>query len=426
MTSKTFYPKVGDSIGRSIHNLDFDDSHLLRESANDLLKGVDRVLELCKTSRVNVFRIYFSKIDVQESYLSKWIVEAFRLNVCEFDIRLTKPIIRQPILPLTMLTSKSLTKFRLHHASKFWNNWDWPSSANLPNLKTLDIVVVHYKPPDNAFKVIRGCPILENLSLEIGRQWSWHSKEDYNFNIPTLKRLKLTTLQGSLFGANKVVLNLPNLEYLAVYGSFNSLFVMEDLSSLAEAKVSAQVSYGHRWVDLLKGISKAKYLTLIIPNLLYIPPLPEFPNLKQLKLEGYPNLKHRLVSEILRSPYQLEHLCIEKPRNDFSNSTLPSSVFANLKTMIYTEAVWDEYDAKLLKFILTNSKVLEMLTVKCNTAISLKDEDRLRSDLSEHPKASMNCQIHFVGSRPQGRIKLFRGMTRTFTKGMFRCSCFMA
>ncbi|GJX04348.1 hypothetical protein Tco_0190264 [Tanacetum coccineum] len=115
----------------------------------------------------------------------------------------------------------------------------------------------------------------------------------------------------------------------------------------------------------------AYFFYLFQPSFYYIPfpPLPEFPDLKQLKLEGHGNLTHKLVSQFLRSPYQLEHLCIEK--------------------------------------------VLEMLTVKCGTAISLKDEYRLRSELSKHPRASMNCQIHFVGTRPQERFKLFGGMTRT-------------
>ncbi|PWA33984.1 FBD-like protein [Artemisia annua] len=109
-----------------------------------------------------------------------------------------------------------------------------PSSVNLPNLKTLD-VVLDSKTSDNAFKFINGCPVLEHLSL---------------------------------------------------------------------ARVSCEVDDDHLLVELLKGISEVKSLSLAINytlndassysncvqyhNLLRYScdsPLPKFPNLKHLELK---------------------------------------------------------------------------------------------------------------------------------------------
>ena len=84
----------------------------------------------------------------------------------------------------------------------------------------------------------RGCPLLENLTLEIMRR---ESEENYYFEIPTLKRLTLSILR-SIETNNKIVLNVPNLEYLSIrQGWLHSLFVIKDLSSLIQAKASCLI-----------------------------------------------------------------------------------------------------------------------------------------------------------------------------------------
>lgn len=61
---------------------------------------------------------------------------------------------------------------------------------------------------------------------------------------------------------NKVVLNVPNLEYFLVGGVLCSLFVMKDLSNLVEASVSFfDVRFNHLEAELLNGMSGAKSLS---------------------------------------------------------------------------------------------------------------------------------------------------------------------
>ncbi|GKG43880.1 hypothetical protein Tco_0482973, partial [Tanacetum coccineum] len=54
----------------------------------------------------------------------------------------------------------------------------------------------------------------------------------------------------SLSNINKVFLNVPNLEYLNLDVALCSLYVIEDLSSLVEARVSCEVDDDHLLVEL--------------------------------------------------------------------------------------------------------------------------------------------------------------------------------
>ncbi|XP_052626801.1 FBD-associated F-box protein At2g26860-like [Lactuca sativa] len=156
---------------------------------------------------------------VPKSSLSKWIDKAVKLNVCELDIN-----VQLFDLPLSLFTCKTLTNLKVFARYRNFGVLNVPPLVILPCLKTLDISV-HSKRLVKAFRLINGCPVLESLSLLILPQ----EVGDYNFNIPTLKRLELRT--NDFISRHKVVLNLPNLEYLYVDGMLGSNFVMEDLSS---------------------------------------------------------------------------------------------------------------------------------------------------------------------------------------------------
>ncbi|PWA93274.1 FBD domain, Leucine-rich repeat domain, L domain-like protein [Artemisia annua] len=95
------------------------------------------------------------------------------------------------------------------------------------------------------------------IPLDIGS-----CKENYIFDVPTLKRLRLTFSQATL--ANKLVLNVPNLEYFFVGRILCSLFVMENSPSFDKAKVSYEVVHDHMWVELLKAVSEAKSISSTI------------------------------------------------------------------------------------------------------------------------------------------------------------------
>ncbi|PWA52530.1 FBD-like protein [Artemisia annua] len=372
-----------------VPNLDFDNV--------TPYEAVDHVLELCK-SKVEILRLHFNKWPVPKPTVSKWINEAIRLNVSELDI-----LVREVNLPLSFFTCKTLTTFRLTFQSRD-KALACPSLVSLPCLKTLDIVV-YSNPLENTFKLIHGCPILENLSLEIKRR---ESEENYYFEIPTLKRLTLSILR-SIKTNNRVVLNLPNLEYLSIRETWlHSLFVIKDLSSLVEAKASCDIKNdGYLWFEILKGIRRAKCLSLNIGyySFRFINPssssLPEFPNVKQLELiRGFNDRAWWLVPKFLERCPELKHFIIHKWYGDCPNEepeSVPSCMLANLKTIKVTNTRGSTSVLKFLKFMLANSKFLKTLTVTFHKGLSFKDEGALSQVISRLPRASEDCEFHFEG-----------------------------
>ncbi|MFS8021021.1 putative leucine-rich repeat domain superfamily [Helianthus anomalus] len=189
--------------------------------------------------------------------------------------------------------------------------WGPQSPVNLPCLKTLDIVL--WKTPFLvAFNLIHGCPVIENLSMEVK---DCGEEKLIKYNIPNLKRLKLTYAYVTKDVKNTIVLNVPNLEYLFVGGVLYSSFVMEDLSSLIEASVSIRETKYGCYRDLLKGISGVQWLSLQYVSLHLIDisvrdlRLPVFSNMKHLELKDL--WEPLLIPNLLDCSPQLEHLCIE-------------------------------------------------------------------------------------------------------------------
>ncbi|CAH1416568.1 unnamed protein product [Lactuca virosa] len=162
-----------------VTNLDFNESHPTC-GLDWFMKFVDRVLELCKTSQVKLFKLHFTRYVVPKSSVSKWIDKVVRLNVCELDIN-----VRRVGLPQSLFTCKTLTKLSLVVSSNHSNFFNLPPLLILPCLKTL-YISVHCK--HFVLKLIHDCSVLENLSLTMASL----DNEDYISNIPTLKRLELT------------------------------------------------------------------------------------------------------------------------------------------------------------------------------------------------------------------------------------------
>ncbi|KAJ0669160.1 putative F-box domain-containing protein [Helianthus annuus] len=64
----------------SVNNLDFDDIHPFH-SEIVLSKFLDRVMENCKSSQIQSFRLHFPTKWVKRTSVSSWIDKAVRLNV---------------------------------------------------------------------------------------------------------------------------------------------------------------------------------------------------------------------------------------------------------------------------------------------------------------------------------------------------------
>ncbi|XP_076945206.1 F-box protein At4g09920-like [Bidens hawaiensis] len=382
-----------------VTNLDFDGSQCHTINGLDSFsKFVDRVLKLCKSSRVKLFRLNVSKTWVLESSVSNWIDEAVRLNVCELDIQVMKFK-----LPLSMLTCKTLTKLRLNCSAYDLTVW-YPSLVYFPCMITLDITI--YNPFVNLFTLINGCPTLETLSLEV--RCIAIPTIHYILYIPTLKQLKLT-LPKCVF-INKVVLHVPNLEYLSVGGVLSSIFVIEDVSSLVEASVSfSEMSFygkiSHQWVELIKGLSGVKSLSvknvsfkhLIIDSnfkLLFVRPCFLLNHISSYA----PTVTLLILSLILLLLLYLEdHINFTSTQALWDSKpvlgllevakltkyawvgpkSVPACMLTNLTTIKLPMSEWWIFDIPFLKYMLGNSMVLKTLTVTWKYSNNVEEEARL-------------------------------------------------
>ncbi|KAJ0449001.1 putative F-box domain, FBD domain, leucine-rich repeat domain superfamily [Helianthus annuus] len=379
-----------------VTNLYFTENIRHSHGLDSFSEFVDQVLKFCKSPQLNLFRMHLVTLCwLQRPSVSKWIDKAIRLNVHELDIQ-----VNVLELPLSFFTCKTLTKLRLDHIAYDHDVWE---SVHLPCLKTLDIAI-YTNPLVNAFKLVRGCPILESLSLEVQ---CCKDEEDYLFDVPTLKRLKLTLYCSQSFN-NKVVLIVPNLEYLFVGGNLCSLFVMEDVSSLVEATVSfTNLSIGYLWVELLNGLYRVKSLSAQADGFPYLgntfcSPLPTFPNMKHLELKGF--CQSGLISKFLESSPELKHLCIEKVyelllqepgyTSWIEPKLVPPCMLTNLTTIKFSNCKGHKCDIQFLEYVLGNAEVLKKVTIIWES-MSSELQLPLCTQLLKVSRASQDCEICF-------------------------------
>ncbi|XP_076939868.1 FBD-associated F-box protein At2g26860-like [Bidens hawaiensis] len=176
----------------SITNLNFDDIPPL---------GFTNL----ETSQIESLPVNFYRTWIQGSSVSIWIHKAITLSVRELDIQY---MLLE--LPSSLFTCTTLTKLKLCLGNG--NIWECVPVVNLPCLKTLD-VAVFTSPCATVFKLIAGSPMLEDLSLHVVLH---RGEEDFMFDIPTLKRLKLHLFRSE--NTNKLVLRVPKLEHLLFDG----------------------------------------------------------------------------------------------------------------------------------------------------------------------------------------------------------------
>ncbi|KAI7742258.1 hypothetical protein M8C21_033991, partial [Ambrosia artemisiifolia] len=330
---------------------------------------------------------------VKKASVSSWIDKAVQLNICELDID-----VLYIELPLSLFTCKTLTKLRIAHGLP---TLVWECPVNLPSLKTLDID----NPSVNAFELIRGCPILESLSFEVIIYEE--EEEDYIFNIPTLKRLKLTLQRLCSCVTKNLVLNVPNLEYLFVGGMLGSLFVLDDLSSLVEASVSFHcIQSDDMYVEFLKGIRGVKSLS--INKFPFTSALPIFPNMKHLEFKSF--CYSELVLQYLESCPELKHLCIGKLTDQhwIEPKLVPACMLSNLTTIKISFCEGLEHEIEFLKYMLGNAKILKTVTITWEIfRVEEEEEKRLCAELLEFPRASS-----FI-KKQQLSIKRSKALTST-------------
>ncbi|PSR86425.1 F-box/FBD/LRR-repeat protein [Actinidia chinensis var. chinensis] len=402
----------------SVPNLDFDEwmsPTIILDYDTSFMSFVDHVLHCHNLPSINRFTVRgYAGIDV--SRLHAWVRVAIERCVREIDIQMYPD--RPLSLPWGLFMCKTLVALRLISELKF----DFPSVVYLPNLKVLH-VSVHFPSNDLTQKLFSSCPMLEDLRIRANVE---HEKETvFNVNLPALKIFKLQLValldnehfeRGITHSKNKVVVNAPLLEDLAVDDDFLACYSLKNLSSL----VSAYINVGHccmqilgmkehanQLFTLLEGITSVKLLTLDEATMGVLDfaedkKLPLFPNVTCLELHVYNGHSWRWLPDLLSSVPNLVSLVIRKdpPHEDgdlvheFSwtePQKTPTCLLSHLETLGITGFKGLDNELKLLKYFMESGKVLKVVRIgSCH--LTEEEECNFLKNLAMFHTGSSTCK----------------------------------
>ncbi|XP_074298943.1 putative F-box/FBD/LRR-repeat protein At3g49030 [Silene latifolia] len=196
--------------------------------------------------------IHTFNIDFKKSFdLDYWapLMDIIIRDVCNRNVHQLKVTWRDTscwdniyTLPSVIFQTQSLVSIELGSKSGSYDDWQFPEDSdtiNLPNLKNLTI---HFgRNYQWIEKLVKACPSLVKLSLDC-----WASNID-------------ETLQSGT-----IVINAPNLEYLAIFAPKCITFSFEEEPiMLRETKIEFTDLHQYQ-SDIYEAISKVRILTIDI------------------------------------------------------------------------------------------------------------------------------------------------------------------
>ena len=147
---------------------------------------------------------------------------------------------------------------------------DPPSNFQFPSLKILCLCGIVYKSEDSFSNLLSGCPVLEDLTVELREDLDGASS--FKIIVPTLKRLEIEF--GSVYPKPhdyKFEIYSPALENFRFYGDLGNLVFIEKLAKLVDAHVSIYAGhwvlenglhYGARIFKLVRELNCSKFLSI--------------------------------------------------------------------------------------------------------------------------------------------------------------------
>ncbi|CAA3031098.1 Hypothetical predicted protein [Olea europaea subsp. europaea] len=181
--------------------------------------------------------------------------ELFKRNILELRLE-------GPLFTHCVFTWKTLTALDLKSNVILLDPEDIPT-FDLPNLKKLR-TRLFYHSSDLSEKLFSSCPVLEDLTIE----GTVRSETKFNISCLLLKRLKIKLQAWDFEGLKyKFVINAPNLKYLELIDMFKAEYVVENLTSVVEAKLNmrqgtADEIFGNLAAELLCAFRNLQSLSM--------------------------------------------------------------------------------------------------------------------------------------------------------------------
>ncbi|CAI9758163.1 unnamed protein product [Fraxinus pennsylvanica] len=288
-------------------NFDFEDN-ISNESNHACIAR--HVLTSCSSKQINRFSL---------------AVNGYVCNLC-FDA-CTSELISRNALELKLegslvthgiFTFKTLTALDLKSNIILLDTKDIPT-FDLPNLKKLR-THLFYPSSDLSEKLFSSCPVLEDLTIE----GNVRSETKFNISCPLLKRLKIQLQAWDFEGLKyKFVLNASNLKYLELIDMFKAEYVVENLTSVVEAKLkmrkgAADEIFGNLAAELLWAFRNLQSLSMdedcLLASMVLNDPgrcdLPTFNDMKRLELFFNDHSDQEMIASLLNVCPNLESLIL--------------------------------------------------------------------------------------------------------------------
>ncbi|PRQ36088.1 putative F-box domain, FBD domain, leucine-rich repeat domain, L domain-containing protein [Rosa chinensis] len=429
-----------------ITNLDFDmyDFRSSRDNYRIFVTFVDRVLAL-RDSSLDIRRFRVDWVDYEDfSITDRWIRAAIKANVVELVVSLSVDCCGEPDLvrpfemPRSVFTCKSLVALKV---KSDYLTYSLPTTGCcFPNLKFLHFSSRHNS--DSAFEenLFRSCPVLEELTIE-----GHHKKDVLNFNISAPELRTLTTIiseesdeefdesdedsGGEGSGEYRVepcnfFIDAPKLENLCVAGEVMSTYILENSTSLVQAKVQLQEFHeacADRVAEFLDRISSVRYMVLSAPD--FKPCLPHvFSNLIKLELVFYNQSCWKWLADVLNISPNLEYLVLDFAKiksggrdslpdlesfgDDFASINMregwdsfhppeffPRCLSSQLKTISIKGFKGTPNEIGVAVYLLIYGEVLNKVIVSCESCSSIRGA---KEKILSFVKGSKTCQVSFI------------------------------
>ncbi|XP_027171281.1 F-box/LRR-repeat protein At3g59190-like [Coffea eugenioides] len=274
------------------------------------------------------------------------------------------------------------------------------SSGSFPNLKILYLTSVKYQSDDSVRKFISSCLVLEQLTVVRDRE---DNVVTFTISAPTLKHLTIDFRSCSDDSDRALKINAPALQCLNLFDDLSINFMVEDLTSLVEAKVDVfnkkmlmyNEGYRDSVVGFLMSLHNAKILCLryhSVEVLSYYWISTRFQNLIRLVLQSR-YCDWIALEDLLQQAENLETFHVNARFIHWREpEQVPKCVSSTLTRIFLGSFGCVKYERTMVKYFLNNAKVLKSMEILTYNVDELKKENTLQKIL-RFQRASQACQI---------------------------------
>ncbi|KAL7129584.1 hypothetical protein ABFS83_13G077600 [Erythranthe nasuta] len=380
------------SLWSYVPNLDFELEH------QDI---INRVTLLHKALTINTFSLIqkndISLINENEYQLETWIIFAVARNVKNLHLS----VVSNVFLPRRLFTCETLVNLRLDDCGVVPNIRG--GGVRLPRLKKLHLTYVLYGGDESISNLLSGCPVLEELVMEL----IWGLVR-CNVTSPSIERLTLDFQSSGEGGIDNreywVEINAPALRYLKMTNCYAQGIKCGTMNSLVEADIDIYKYNDFRYsrcdLEFIDRLRNAECLYLDLAHCTgIIDSLSawaiSFHNLTKLELTA----DCPFLSKFLESADNLQILIFSEFYEEIESwmepQQVPKCLSSHLRFVRLSDVGGKQHEYEYIQYLLRNAKVLERMEISSCKSIGFGDKFYMLQKISMFRRGSDACEVAF-------------------------------